>query len=218
MRAITGAMVAYLPPGADARQSQWSFVFDLARQIYDRFQPNRVDYVMQLLSEVGLKGAYLNGPSAICTGSLHAMDPMQALDQVIYGLMKIPSPQFVGEQWNITRPMQAPGRANVSYTRATVLYRWGPPQADRRFNSAQLFLEMTAEQKSNLVVTLRFQDQLAWLFDEAIHQIETATNAIAATLGEYGSLSGKMDFIGAIPIGQQAVEHLIAAATPYMAR
>jgi hypothetical protein len=216
--AIVSAMTSYLPPGSDARSKEWGFVFDLARQAYERFAPYHLDYVMGLLSEVSLKGAYLNGPNAICTGNLHSVDPLQALDQVIFGLMKVPSPQFIGEHWNINRPMLAPGRPNVAYARANVLYRWGPPQADRRFNSSQLFLEMSAEQGANLVLTLRFQDQLAWLFDESVHQINTAARAIDATLREYGSLSGTVAFAGSIPVGQQAVEHLVASGAPFIAR
>jgi hypothetical protein len=215
---ITGAIVAYMPPGADPRGREWSFVPDLAHLVCHRFAKHQVTYVMELLREVSLNNAYLNTPSADCRGTLQNVDPLGALDQVIYGLMKIPSPQFVGEQWNINRPMQLPGGANAALARANVSYQWGPAHAPKRFNTAQLFVEMRAEMSDHLVLMLRFQDQMGWLFDEAVNQVNTAARAVASSLAEFGSSSAGLAFLSTLSVGQAAADLLMHSGQPYVAR
>jgi hypothetical protein len=215
---IAGAIAAYMPPGADPRGKEWSFVPDLAHLVMHRFAQHQVNYVMELLREVSLNGAYLNAPTVECRGALQNVDPLGALDQVIYGLMKIPSPQFIGEQWNINRPMHVPGRAAAAVARTNVSYQWGPPQAPRQFKTAQLFLEMRADMSDHVALTLRFQDQMGWLFDEAVNQVNTAAKAVASSLAEFGSSTAGLNFLGTLPVGQAAVNNLMSSGAPYVAR
>jgi len=131
----------------------------------------------------------------IPSGGAGAIDPWDVLERAVTGLKKIPSIGFPGREWRIAgAPVSdtSPNQPATLVVDAVAKYKYATfpaagPQTDM-WTSGVLRLRLRAAlNPANDFdwLTLQFEDELGWLFDEARDQMIHTTYTIFRTLMDW---------------------------------